>query len=100
VLANTGNGVRDQENNGDHDMVENSKYSAQNVNRHITKIESLMPEQALEILQQALRECQQARLKVSISSLYHAGNQNTIIVLENVNFVAGNLVLVSVDNGG
>lgn len=81
-------------------MVENSASSTQIGKRRTTKTESLMPEQALEILATALRECQQSGLKIGISTLHRAGNPNAIIVLELVDFVDGNFVLANAGSDG
>lgn len=76
-------------------MEDGSQISQTSGRRRTTKTVPLSPDQALEILQQAVRECQQAGIRVGVSQLHHAGNRNTIIVLEEVDFVDGNLVLAN-----
>ena len=77
-------------------MVENSTSSTQAGKRRTSRTEPLTPEQALEILQQAVRECQQAGIKTGVSTLYRAGCTNVVIIaLENVSFCDGNLVLAT-----
>lgn len=76
-------------------MEASSQSSTASGKRRTTKTAPLTPEQALEILQQAVRECMQAGIKAGVSQLVHAGAQNTIIVLEGVDFVNGNFVLAS-----
>ncbi len=94
-MADTGNGGRVQAKKGNHVMAESSQSSTGSGRKRTTKTEPLTPDQALEILQQAVRECLQAGIKAGVSHLNHAGVQNTIIVLEGVDFVDGNFVLAN-----
>lgn len=77
-------------------MVENSTSLTQAGKRRTSKTEPLTPGQALEILQQAVRECQQAGIKTGVSTLYRAGCTYVVIIaLEEVIFCDGNLVPVN-----
>lgn len=78
-------------------MVENSENSAQSGKRS-TRRASVTPAQLLEILQQAVINCQQAGYEVSIAPLYKDGEQLVTIIFRNITIVDGNLV-TSTGNG-
>jgi hypothetical protein len=76
-------------------MAASSGSSTKEDKRSTPRTVSLTQEQAIEILQQAVKVCQQTGLVVGVSTLYRAGNQNAIIVIENVDFIDGNFVLAN-----
>lgn len=53
---------------------------------------SITPGQALEILQQAVVNCQSLGVNTHISELYDNGERSVIVVLRNVDLKDGNLV--------
>ena len=85
-MENTGNGEKDQAKIGNRLMAENSTSSRKRGKKNITKDEHL------EILQAAVRRCQDAGIKVRASQFYEQGSVSTIIVLECVDIVNGNFV--------
>lgn len=62
-----------------------------------TKTRNLIPEQALEILQEAARYCHQSGIVVQIAPFYGHSQQSVVIVLTNVKLVDGNLTHIEGD---
>lgn len=67
-------------------MVENSQTSTASGKPSIT------PGQRLEILQQAVFECQKAGMQISFAPLYGASKTSVVMVLANVDLVDDSLV--------
>ena len=59
----------------------------------------LNPEQALQILQQSLLECERAGIAVHVAPFYRDTGMSTIIVLANVELDAGKL-MPAIPTGG
>lgn len=76
-------------------MAENSTPSIPSGRKRTSKTALFTPEQALEILQQAVKDCRQLGLKISVSTLYGGGSRNVIIVIENTDLIDGNFVLAN-----
>ena len=73
-------------------MVESSAtYQVKDI-RPMKKTSGLTPDQSLEILQQAMLNCQAAGVPVSLSPFFHGGKTDAIIVLANVSVIDGKLV--------
>jgi hypothetical protein len=75
-------------------MVENSETSVKSEKLSTKKTSSLTPDQALQILQQSVINCQHAGVNVKFTPLYHQGQQSVIMVLTGCNLIDGNIVLV------
>jgi hypothetical protein len=73
--------------------VESSGSSPESARQPTIKTNNLTPDQALEILQEAARRCQQSGISVQVAPFYRDGQQSVVIVLANVQLVDGNLVL-------
>lgn len=73
-------------------MAEDSQVSPANEKRSIRKTAKLTPAQALEILQQAVINCQQSGIIASISPFDDTNTQSVVIVLANCQINAGNIV--------
>ena len=50
----------------------------------MSKINSLTPEQNLEILQEAIRRCQIAGITIRVSPFYGGGRVSTVLIIDNV----------------
>jgi hypothetical protein len=92
--AGTGNGEKVVAKRGKADMAENSDNSTQTEKQRTTRTVKLTPEQALEILQQSLIECQKAGIDVRVvPDFYTSGQHFAGILLANVQVINGNLIL-------
>lgn len=85
---------------GKADMVENSEHSAASGKKRTRETAPLTPNQALEILQQSIVECQKAGIEVRIMpKLYGDAHEFTGILLANVLYQDGNLVAINGNEG-
>lgn len=73
-------------------MAENSEPSPVNGKPNTRRTAKLTRGQALEIIQQAVINCQQAGITASISPFYGNGGQSVVIVLANCQIVDGNIL--------
>jgi hypothetical protein len=90
----SGSGAKDREQKGRVDMVANSEHSAPKDKRSTKKINALTQDQALEILQQAIINCQQSGLVIDLRD----GNEGeTLLAMKGVVLANGWFVLA---NGG
>lgn len=79
-------------------MVANSRPYHENVGVNTRTTGSLTPAMALEILQQALLNCQHAGVDVKAAPLYgQSAGKSVIIVLANVDLVDGKLLATEVE---
>ncbi len=76
-------------------MEEHLDCSVMSEKPNTKKTNVLTPDQALEILQQAIIECQKAGIKVGYLPLYEHGAQLIQIILADVAVVNGNLVAIN-----
>lgn len=68
--------------------------------KRISKTENLTPDQAIEILQQSIIECQKAGIDIQIvPKFYHSGVQYAAVLMANISYVDGNLVRVVGNDG-
>lgn len=74
--------------------MEDSTLSIPKGKRNTSKTESLTPGQALEILQQSIIECHKAGIDIQIvPKFFHSGTQYCGVLMANVNYMDGNLLL-------
>lgn len=77
-------------------MVENSEASTASGKKRTRETAKLTAEQALEILQQSILECQKAGIEIRIMpKLYGDPYEFAGILLANVEYIAGNFVLIT-----
>jgi uncharacterized protein GlcG (DUF336 family) len=76
-------------------MAANSASLAKSAEQNTGKTGSLTPAQALEILQESVRRCQQSGIGVTIAPVDREQRKLVVIVLANVDLVAGNFVLAN-----
>lgn len=79
--------------NASQPMVESLAPSIQTDSQNTGKTSKLTPAAALEILQQAILNCQHSGIDARVAPLYQAATPSVVIVLANVNIDAGNLVM-------
>jgi hypothetical protein len=95
MVANIGAGVKVVATKGNQNMVENSVNSPQNAKRNTKQTVKLTREQALEILQQSIIECQKSGLEMRIvPSFWDGGQQYAAVMVANVAYIGGNLTFV------
>ncbi len=70
-------------------MAENSEHSAKPGRQRTT----LGPDETLQILQQAVIECQRAGIEIGVKDFYNAGKQSVVIVLSGVMLAERQLML-------
>jgi hypothetical protein len=90
----TTSGAGDRKKKGKAVMVANLDSSATSEKQNTRKTNALTQEQSLEILAQAVLNCQQAGINVGLSQMYHHGFTSTLIVLANIELHDGKLVKV------
>lgn len=73
-------------------MAEDSKVSTESGKRSTKSTVGLTPAQALEILQQAVINCQHAGIDASVATLHGSIYPTVAIVLANTKIVDGNVV--------
>ena len=77
-------------------MVEPSENSTVKGRRNTGKTAKVTQEEALEILQSSLKMCQEAGIEVQIVPTFYAGGfQYVGALLANVQFINGNLCLIT-----
>jgi hypothetical protein len=74
------------------DTAESLESSQPTGEKSTRKTRNITPEQALEILQQAVINCQHAGIIASIGPYYSYGQQSVVIVLANCQLIDGKLV--------
>lgn len=81
-------------------MEASLRTSAQAGKRNTTRTKVLTTAQNLEILQQALLNCQNAGISIDTGSYTdESGITNTVVILANIDLINGNLVAID-GNGG
>jgi hypothetical protein len=96
--AGSGNGEKAVEKQDSQSMVASLDSSTKAGRKSTGKTNALTQEQSLEILAQAILNCQQSGVSAGISQLFSHGHTSTLIVLANIELVDGKLVKVG--NGG
>lgn len=81
-------------------MAENSTNSTQQGRKPTSRTKSLTPDQALEILQEAVIRCQQSGIKAGVREYHSAGSHGVEIVLLDVVLANGGLVLANAGKQG
>jgi hypothetical protein len=71
-----------------------SGYSMKNEKKITGTEPKLMPDQALEILQTAILQCQHAGISAKVALMMHQPEPTIVIVLAGVQLMDGRLVLV------
>jgi hypothetical protein len=72
----------------------NFPNSPKSVNPSTKKTNSLTADQALEILQQSVINCQHAGIDAKVTTFYQHGVKSVIVVLANTELIDGNIVRV------
>jgi hypothetical protein len=100
MVASIGDGEKVVAKGDSQDMAENSETSQKSAKRSTPKTVKLTPEQALEILQQSLFECQQAGISVQVMpDFYSHGQRYLAILVASVALDSGSLRLIGGKNG-
>jgi hypothetical protein len=91
-MVDIGDGGKDPENGVSTSTEENSGRSMPEGKKNTGKIAKLTRGQVLEILAQAVLNCQQSGINARVASFYEDGQQSVVIILTNVELITGNLV--------
>lgn len=73
-------------------MVESSETSPKSGKRSTKQTAKLTPDEALQILQAAAANCQQAGISVRLAPIYEGGVRMVAIVVAGAELINGNLV--------
>ena len=80
-------------------MAENSENSASSEKVRTRKTANLTADQALEILQASLIQCQRSGLHVQLAPLYLDGERRVAVVIADCELRDGHLMMANAGNG-